>query len=500
MFRYVHILVFTIGCLALAGGPDHSGSGALPLLMQSRAILATVPIDARVPATVHLCMTSSKIDRNFTGTCAEELFALTLEQRPSWNRLAAQKNAAIAMTYVDPMKAMKLFDRLDVAAPMDSGNWPEDLRAHAAISLFPVYFDRAGRKGRQHVLERARYLGSTGAYPYKAMIPIVERLRKAGDHDADTVITDATTGFQIDRGIDASDSEFVEFIEALKTSMNSTELRQALESAIKVLVSDHHNDVKRSFLGTTSQGRSFNSRRLLLLSRLMPIIDSVLPDKAKELRAKYPSLQTAYGDEVSAGVTMYGDAAPGELDQAQARAVEEAQIQGLQDMAAQDPDKAWQQASSISSPDLRLRATAIIAAGSFAKKPVEAKQFIERATDALDSVTDPLQRIDALLDLSASEISLKDEVKADQFLTEAASICLKQIHAERSDHKAPFFESEWSMPLSRVSELAWKHGSKSAQKHLLGEQDNEVLAYILIDAASGTYKQQKSSTASITSR
>lgn len=436
-------------------------------------------------------MTSSRIDRAFTATCADELFALTLEQEPSWNRLAAQKNAAIAMSSVDAKKAMELFDRLDDAAPMRSGAWPEDLRAHAAISVFPIYFDHSGRKGRQHILERARSLGNTGAYPYKAMIPIVQRLRKAGNHDADTVITDAISSFQIDRGIDAADSEFVEFIEALKTSMNSIELRQALESAIKILVSDHHNDIKRSFLGTTSQGRSFNSRRRLLLSRLMPIIDSALPEKAKELRVKYPSLQSAQGDEVSAGVTMYGDAAPGELAQVQARAMEEGRLQGLQDMATEDPEKAWQQASSISSPDLRLRATAIIAAGSFAKKPLESKQFIAQAADALKDVTDAKQRVDALIDLSAAERSLKDEDKADRFLSEAASICLKEIHAERSDRKHPFFESEWSVPLSRVAELAWKHDSKLAQEHLLEEQDNEVVAYILIDAASGIHSRPR---------
>jgi hypothetical protein len=113
----------------------------------------------------YLTRTASEHHLACTSAWAEETLQIARQLPMDWNRLAIEKNAVAAVSYVKPDRAMTLLRSMDLPVSDGGGGFREDVRAVGATIIFQSYWRAHRPKGLPELRAEAAYLGQTGQYP-----------------------------------------------------------------------------------------------------------------------------------------------------------------------------------------------------------------------------------------------------------------------------------------------------------------------------------------------
>jgi hypothetical protein len=288
----------------------------------------------------------------YTSAWAQENFLLANQLPLDWNRIAIEKNAAVAMSFVAPLRAMVMLRSMDL--PVSAGNgFPEDVRSDAATTIFLNYWRANRQKGLGRIRADALYLGYTGQYPYHAVAGIVTELAdtslkqsRAFPDAAQSLVFDAFASYQHGSKFRTENDEFVEFLQSLHSVLPSALLRQGLELAVERLVNGEGSSEKEAYLARVETDRgtvTFHRREDKLLFDLLPLLREINPQWPSDILRRDPSLQQPQGNgghEVAAeAITIPGGTEPPTEDNL---GLQESRAQAAGELARTDPDRALQ--------------------------------------------------------------------------------------------------------------------------------------------------------------
>jgi hypothetical protein len=358
-------------------------------------------------------------DPDLCKTFSLELFAIaSTKLEPGHYRAATQKNSLVALSKVDPEQAGALFTKQDTP---DMWNMPvllEDFRAFGARTIFPELYAKEGMPAVPTIQSMANWVGSTGEYPYRAISQIIGKIPAGRSETANALVADAIRFFGVDRHFLDQNKEFTDFILSVQQNARPDLLRQAIAADLDALDREAKDDkAPRHTIEATSKGSTtrFTSEPQYLAYRLLPVIQSLDPDWAAQVKKKYTVLANLPQLPPGTTTTMVGavtfpdqQAGPSET----AQALDENRLMQAERLVGQDPKAAAQAALQISDPNLRAIALTTIAPAYMTVDARQAKSWTTESSDLLRRLPPDETRLRLMISLA--------EARATEGDTEAA--------------------------------------------------------------------------------
>jgi hypothetical protein len=113
---------------------------AAKLLDESYSYLNQIDSSNRAFYLLPLTLAGAKIGSSHEEEWCKQMFQESFNVQDPWDRVALEKNALVALSFVDAPAAMELFWRVEAPMPDARGTYPEDVRADGASTIFPNYF------------------------------------------------------------------------------------------------------------------------------------------------------------------------------------------------------------------------------------------------------------------------------------------------------------------------------------------------------------------------
>jgi hypothetical protein len=337
-------------------------------------------------ALQYLARSAGAVEPTYNRLWSEELFFYALQLPRNWNRLAFQKNALEALASSDPVRSMQLFGTMEDPIPLDSGRFPEDVRAFAARIVFPAYWKQTGVEGFDEIRSKAQFLGNTGQYPYAAIASIERDLAHSEDLRAQVLFRDAVSYFSRGSHFDNAGKEYVELLNAVWDILSAPLKHQAITAAVTKLTQPPPSG-DFDYRGTVRNKTSviqFSDQHQQLLFELMPRIREVDPQTAERLMQKNPSFAAAEDSQSgeSGIITNVSSASPRQLATSQVRLTQFQTLARITNEVDSDPEMAVLDARSLTIPELKVRAFAQIAASLATKDPARASELLGHANES----------------------------------------------------------------------------------------------------------------------
>jgi hypothetical protein len=344
-----------------------------------------------------------------------ELFAISKNQlSPGPYRAAIQKNALIDLTKVDPSETVRLFKDQDTPEMWAQSGRVEDFRAWVARALFPKLWEKAGISSVAKVKEFADWMGSTGEYPYVAMVGIVQAVARDDEAKAEELVSDAIGYYETNPSFLNKHGEFTAFVVGIADQVRPPLLAKAIESEMDALDAEKKNadsdQMKFTIQVTNSRGTvQFSQQAEYIVYRLLPLINRLDPEWAREIKDKYEVLkyvpaQTADGAASRVtGVAFSSETSPS--DPQVSAAMDDHRLFQVTQLAQSDPAQAAEIARSIQDSGRRVIAQVTLISAYRRLNSAEAAGWRDEANRELDRLPVGKVKLRLMVALATSALS-----------------------------------------------------------------------------------------------
>lgn len=440
-----------------------------------------------------------------TSAWAEENLLLARQLPMDWNRLAIEKNALVAMSYVKPRRALMLLRTMDL--PVSDGvGFSEDVRADAATTIFRNYWNDRRPKGVTELREMAAYLGQTGQYPYRATQAIVSDLAASSPRKergqlpvtAQSLVLDAYSYYQRGSKFGIENDDFVLFLQTLRPILPARSLRQGLELAVERLMDTDSPTEKQTYLAhvqTEKGDATFHRRQEMLLFDLLPLIREIDPDWADQIVRRDPAMAQAEGNSgkeiTSESITVPGGSGS---PSAQDYGLQLSRAQAAGEMAKNNPDGAMQLAQTIASPSIRASALANIANAIGQSAPNQTKEIENSIGSMLPGLEDSEDRLETFSALARTAAAAGDKAAFGDALNKCFALGEELFEEDLDAHpeKATYAAAAYNVLDGVVKSGA--HADPGTVTSKVQEIRNVALkAYLLQSLAEALYAEQQTS-------
>lgn len=363
-----------------------------------------------------LCRVAGEHNLRHASAWSEENFRLASRLPLSWNKLAIQKNALVALSYSNPGRAIVLLRSMELPVPLGGARFPEDVRSDGARTIFRNYWVARGTKGLPTIRRTAAYLGETGQYPYLAIEGIfkevVSKSRSASTQlpeNASSLLLDAYSSYRRGSKFESEDRDFVHLIQATHATLPPALLREGLQMGVDRLLRPDAGGESLPYVSriTTDQGSAtFRKRQDALLFGLLPLVREVDPEWAARIVQKNQVLAQAGSN--TGKVTTQGSVTGLQPEQ-QRYAHEQILVESVGDLAREDPEGALRLTKTISDPTLQTLALANIASALGQSAPNRTNEVEETIRQIVPGIKDANDRLSALSALARSAAAARDE-------------------------------------------------------------------------------------------
>lgn len=470
------------------------------LLIQSYLSSLQLTPEERSMALMYLAFSAARIEPSYNRLWSEELFYSAFQLPRDWNRLAYEKNALEALSESDPILAFELFGEMDDPIPTQSGTFPEDVRAFAARKVFSAYWKRKGAAGLDKIQAQAQHLGTTGQYPYVAMIPIILELSHVSDSRSQALFNDAVNFFSRGSSFDSAKPDFVELLNGVWDTLPAPLKHQALDVAVRQLTQKTSQNTDSLFTGkslTKSSEIEFTDPDSQLLFALLPRVKEVDPEWAKRLANQNPSLAAGIGSETvkrTDAVTLHGvsSATPAQLAAAQFQLSQRRILSQVNEIASQDPDAALAKSQALTDQELRASALASIAVGLAEKQPQRASKLLSEAESLAAQEKDNPGKVKVLFAIARGYLAVKDQKAMQAHWNRAFDLGQElfqedsEAHPGRLAYQTACFES-----LRSLTEFAAKLAPPMMLQAMRGVRNQLLRTYLGISVADGMFEHEK---------
>ncbi len=290
--RFVYLTIsprFTVAQAQAQQLPDrvHSIFSPRQLLIASYRSASDLTPTERAHVLEEDSASAVTIDPGFCRRWSEELFFFAAKLPPEWDRVAAEKNALVALSQVDADRAFELFKLIELPIPMPDGRLPEDVRADGATTVFAWYWkSHKSMKALQEISDQADGLGNTGQYPYTAMADIFEDIAGKYPLKAEEIVMRSLASYRRGSKSEREDDDFLGFLDTTWKDLTPSLRRAAIEAAVERLSEKSNSREGEIFSGSAVSRRAqtqFSTKAQMNLYNLLPRIQEIDPEWASEI-------------------------------------------------------------------------------------------------------------------------------------------------------------------------------------------------------------------------
>ena len=354
--RVAPVLFLWVGLAnGIPGQPKPKAGVEVPSLRafdEAHQISANLDPDGQAIVLQLLLASAKSTDPERVRGWAIELFNVGPKLGP--NREAAQKNALVPLSSVDPVRAAELFPLQKTPDPGDS----EDNRIFAAEALFPALWSKLHTGSLNQIESLASWMGSTGEYPYTAIGDLALEVEPVEPAVAQELYSQAVHSFEVGATFPLTNKTYVEFLLKTRQIPSRTLLRKGVQDALDAIdKSVPLPSLKgiRIEVQTKDGTRAFGSEKDYLLARLLPLIREIDESWFASVLKTHPTLKADDAvSEKEAATAVGAIVQDASTPQHQVReALDTMQISRAERMSGQDPKAAFALVNTISTPELR---------------------------------------------------------------------------------------------------------------------------------------------------
>jgi hypothetical protein len=507
-----------IGMLVVIAGFTMTGANEprtrpTALLEESYRLIGQIDSPNRVYFLLPLTQAGSRIGTAQEEKWCKQMFQESFDVRDAWDRVALEKNALVALSFVNAAAAMDLLWRVEGPLADSRGDYPEDVRADGASTIFPNFFDSQMRTpGSGDAVENrlqatlgdiehhAVHIGKTGEYPYHGMGSIIQKLDvRNGHQDAMNLIFGEALKFYSESKpkFRNRDSEFLGFLQAVVDKVSDpTLVHAAISELVTHLKSPTvQNDVSFQAEYRTANGDvvRFSDRNKSLLFRAVTLIRKQDPKLAKSIADEYPELKNAgEGMTYISGGVIEGSVSPDQAAAMRARMRQISLLSVIQAKQRNNPVEALDLTNELSDPGLKLIGVSDVLPGLMrVDAPAASAIYAERRTQ-LQEVADDQQRLQVLVALAKAAWAVKDDGDFKAFASRAfeqGSEMYREDYRQRPELRADLRRGY--AELKDIVRFATAHNLNWAVDRIHSIQNVELRAHLLVFAAEGLAQQDK---------
>lgn len=504
--RTVVAVLLLVSWLAQASPVDARGknSQAADILNASYEAARNLEPQERAYYLNRLTRLAGKISHQRTSEWCAEQYNLASKPIPGvddWTRVSTLKNALTAWSQVDPNAAL---ERLDNLARLPAPTYPlpnqmptEDLRADAAVVVFPSAWHVLGPKGLSTIENIAFEIGVTGQYPQRPMLYIMEELNRSGDEplkgEIDKIFIAAINAYNKKKDVEYAneDGEFVAMLEGAQYVVPEVLFKQGLNDFVQHLL-DNLDQPTPNFRGDVSTSKGvfhFDNRRELLLFRVFPLISKFEPDWAQKLRNEHPAILEHAGDQVEhyeLGI-IEGPVDQEQLQRFRQRMETRAASEKINALKKTNPWAALQLAENLSG-NARLVSISDIMPNLMQADPTKAAELYSRQVEDLRTIEgDSKPNLTARIALAKAAFYVGDANAFSDLVIKSFDYAVAQF---RNSDKKAIMRPGYNELVDLVG-FCTMHGATWILDNVkqLRSSDPMLEAYLLIAAADGITEQ-----------
>ncbi len=461
-------------------------------MRRSYLLSKELPPEERVWLLTELIMPSAKWHPALTRPWTEEVFRLALQLSPGYDRVVTQKNAATAMSWIDPPRALEMLNECEPPSPTDSD--AEDVRDVAARRIFKAYWDTAGMSGLPKIQRAADRIGETGQYPYGAMVPVIQAVHEQNPTKASALISEALSFYERGSPFQMTNYQFIDFLKKVKPWMPLATRKEALEALVKELTADSGQKDDRQWrvrVYTDKGVAEFHSQNAALLFDILPMIRELDPDWAQGLAQQHAELaqgDTARGkvlDEERVMVVKDADNPPSaaELAGKEQWGLEMSRLDQIQEIAPKDPNQALTLAMSIADPARHAMGMAYAAAG-FESHPDQALEMLNQSQQSLAAMKKSNEKLDTYVAIAESAASLHDLALARDAVEKGLDLGEQAYEESRKEHPEWHgYEWDGQEAMQKLTEIGTRLDATQVIGRIQAIRDHTLQGYMLVSAA-----------------
>jgi hypothetical protein len=466
---------------------------ARQLLQEADQLSANFIVEERADLLFELACAAAPLDPAQADSWSSELFELArrLPSREGY-RGAMEKNALVAMAKINPERAVTLFVQQDPPDQSEQDADLEDLRTYGARTIFPQFWQKEGKKALPQLEKLAKWLGSTGEYPYVGMTPVILSVAKYDRRRATELFNEAVSFLSYDPGFAITNDDYTEFLLETHHVADPGSLRRALSEALKSFArpTTRREQPQRFEIRTPAGVFTVDSETEYLVYRLLPVFRAVDPSRGTQILKEYPSLRSAPKLPADAHIVMTATiAVESNTDAADmARGLDEDKVFRVNELSTSNPNTAAGLARSVSDPDMRVLAMAVAARTYRRINARKADLWVHVARKRLADMPTSPTKLRLLVALARYEFSVQNTSVAYDLTTRAFDFG-EELFAQqmRASPGRMAYTSAGAKELSNLAECAGQFGPEPAKVISRTEEiSDEVLrAQLLVAIARG---------------
>lgn len=413
----------------------------LDLLDQAYQSSRYHPPQERTLTLYFLSQAAEPMSKNRTREWSTEMFHVAL-QGGTRDSDAAQKNALVILSRVDPAKAADLF-RDQILPKKEAG--VEDPRPYGAEAVFPALYEAQGLKAIDQIEMLALWLGQTGQYPYEAMAAILKSVAKKDPSRAQLLWAQATMFFKDDPGYRGTERFLVDFLLKTYEVPAPGALAKTVRAAVDWLerraeaAANATGKTDAQILEMRAADRTFRfgSDEELQIFRLMPLMRQIDAEWASQVVKRHESMNGLPEMGLDANYTTGGvivqDPATTSAAAVQ-KAMGESRLRDVEAAATTDPAAAMRMANGIASPMMRDLARALVLPSYTAAGDQDGKEILGELAKKLDNLDASVEKVRLEIAMAQSYYGMQDsengDALAERALSTGSAIFKQQLLAE----------------------------------------------------------------------
>ncbi|MGH9413459.1 MAG: hypothetical protein ACRD0Y_06930 [Terriglobales bacterium] len=273
--------------------PTATGISIPALIRRAESLSTNFSPSERVMALYQCGGAEILYDRGRAETWLNQAFAMARSKlSPSHARSADEEGIVEAMAQVDLPRAVELFREQDTPSWGTPEQMHEDIRASAAVYLFPAILSSHGGKTVATIQSLSDWLGATGEYPYRAITSVITAIGAKHPNQARSLFAQAITYAGQDPGFLSTPPEFVQLLLKTQALVPSGLMGQGIDTALTLIQWFRKHDPLPSVVqAATPHGTAhLPSIADYLLYSLMPLVKEYDPERVEGLRQQNPYL------------------------------------------------------------------------------------------------------------------------------------------------------------------------------------------------------------------
>lgn len=423
------------------------------LLDQSYNLSQKLGGPERLYHLIELCRISAQLQPPAARTkeFCTELYNIGSTEQNQKLRTLAQKNAVTYLSFVDAPRAMELLTQISFQRPRPGEIAYEDPRYNTAEKAF-LNFLKAKHGDLAPIAAKAKFLGQTGQFPYRAVATIIQNLPNQTTAEINVILKDALGSYISETGFYNRDEEFLVLLQSVSHSTGiDRDLAAQMAAAFVQRLQNDPIEIPGDYYGEVHVDPSgkvfpFADRNAAFLFEAIPAIQSCNSALAAQLIQQDVKLGEAIASKLHyiAGGFVQGDPTAAEAAQQHLQWVQDSLVSRIKVCQTSDPKAATQLAQRLNNPESRILGFSAVIPALVRSNKGQAQAIYQKQFSELANLSTAMSRFRAIAALVTAAYHVDDPKKYESLSAQAFDIgsgfFMEDIQAGRAQRRRGFAE------------------------------------------------------------